>query len=127
MVAQVHPCRDSLIQQGHASKMVHRRIASLSGSFRFLREVAAELRLPIQVAKPAGQEFVGRDKAEPVEERRHFSAAKPRQLLGLPEGETAVPGPLDRPMQPRAFSPRFRRRSVPPPICRLTGGSVMGQ
>jgi hypothetical protein len=90
MVAQAHPCRDWLILEGDPSRMVNRRIASLSGSFRFLREVAAELRLPIQAAKLAGQEFVGRANAEPVEERCQLSPAKAHRLLGLPEGETAL-------------------------------------
>jgi integrase/recombinase XerC len=69
---------------------VNRRIASLSGFFKLLREVAAELRLPIQVANPADKEFVARENADPVEERRHFSAAKARQLFSLPAGETVL-------------------------------------
>src|SRR5262249_3044912 len=60
------------------------RISSLSGFFKFLREVAAEMRLPIQVANPADKEFIARDNADPVEERQHFSAAKARLLFGMP-------------------------------------------
>jgi len=89
-VGQVHSYRDWMITRGDAPKTVNRRISSLSGFFRFLREVAAELRLPIQVANPADKEFVARDNADPVEERRHFSAAKARQLFALPEGESVV-------------------------------------
>jgi site-specific recombinase XerD len=89
-VAQVHSYRDWMIARGDAPKTINRRIASLSGFFRFLREVAAELRLPIQVANPADKEFISRENADPVEERRHFSAAKARELLGMPEGESVL-------------------------------------
>ncbi len=89
-VAQVHAYRDWMIGRGDAPKTVNRRIASLSGFFRFLREVAAELRLPIQVANPADKEFISRENADPVEERRHFSAARARELFGMPEGESVL-------------------------------------
>ena len=89
-VAQVHKYRDWMIARGDAPKTVNRRISSLSGFYRFLREVAAELRLPIQVANPGDKEFVARDNADAVEERRHFSAAKARQLIGLAEGESVL-------------------------------------
>ena len=89
-VAQVHAYRDWMNARGDAPKTVNRRISSLSGFYRFLREVAAELRLPIQVANPADKEFVGRDNADAVEERRHFSAAKAHQLFSLAEGKTVL-------------------------------------
>jgi site-specific recombinase XerD len=89
-VGQVHAYRDEMLAQGDAPKTINRRISSLSGFFKFLREVAAELRLPIQVANPADKEFVARDSAEPVEERRHFTAAKARQLFALPAGESVL-------------------------------------
>jgi site-specific recombinase XerD len=89
-VAQVHAYRDWMMARGDAPKTINRRIASLSGFFRFLREVAAELRLPIQVANPADKEFVSRENADPVEERRHFSAARARDLFGMPDGESVL-------------------------------------
>ncbi len=89
-VGQVHAYRDWMIGHGDAPKTINRRISSLSGFFKFLREVAAEMRLPIQVANPADKEFVARDNADPVEERHHFSAAKARQLFSLPAGETIL-------------------------------------
>jgi site-specific recombinase XerD len=89
-VGQVHSYRDWMTAQGDAPKTINRRIASLSGFFKFLREVAAELRLPIQVANPADKEFVARDNADPARERQHFSAAKARQLFSLPAGETIL-------------------------------------
>ncbi len=89
-VAQVHAYRDWMNARGDAPKTINRRIASLSGFFRFLREVAAELRLPIQVANPADKEFVSRENADPVQERRHFSAARARDLFGMPEGESVL-------------------------------------
>lgn len=89
-LAQVHSYRGWLIARGDAPKTINRRVSSLSGLFRFLREVAAELRLPIQVANPADKEFIARDNADPVEERRHLSAGKARELFGLPEGESVL-------------------------------------
>jgi site-specific recombinase XerD len=89
-VGQVHAYRDWMLQRGDAPKTVNRRVSSLSGFFKFLREVAAEMRLPVQVANPADKEFVARDNADPVEERRHLTAAKARLLLGLPAGETVL-------------------------------------
>ncbi len=89
-VGLIHAYRDWMIQRGDAPKTVNRRIASLSGFFKFLREVAAEIRLPIQVANPADKEFVARESADPVEERRHFDAARARQLFALPGGESVL-------------------------------------
>jgi site-specific recombinase XerD len=48
------------------------------------------MRLPIQVANPADKDFVARDHADPVEERRHLTAAQARLLFGLPAGETVL-------------------------------------
>jgi integrase len=73
-----------MIARGDAAKTINRRISSLSGFFKFLREVAAEIHLPIQVANPADKEFIARDNADPVEERQHFSAAYARLLFGMP-------------------------------------------
>jgi site-specific recombinase XerD len=89
-VGQVQDYRDWMLARGDAPKTVNRRVSSLAGFFRFLREVAAELRLPVQVANPADKEFVAREVADPVEERRHFSAAKARQLFALPAGESVL-------------------------------------
>lgn len=89
-VGEVHRYRDWLLAQGAAPKTVNRRIASLSGFFRFLREVAAELRLPLQVANPADAQFIRRENADPVAERLHLSAAKARLLLSLPAGESLL-------------------------------------
>src|SRR5215467_5500452 len=57
-VGQVHAYRDWLLARGDAPKTINRRLSSLSGFFKFLREVAAEMRLPIQVANPAEKDFV---------------------------------------------------------------------
>jgi site-specific recombinase XerD len=89
-VGQVHAYRDWMVTRCDAPKTINRRIASLSGFFKFLREVAAELRLPIQIANPADKEFIARDNADPVQERRHFPAFKARQLFSLPAGESVL-------------------------------------
>jgi site-specific recombinase XerD len=92
-VAQVHAYRDWMLSRGDAPKTINRRVSSLSGFFKFLREVAAEMRLPIQVANPADKEFIARGNADPVDERQHFSAAKARLLFGMPAGETVLGNP----------------------------------
>jgi site-specific recombinase XerD len=89
-LAQVQAYRDWLIARGDAPKTVNRRVSSLSGFYRFLREVAAELRLPIQVSNPADKEFVARDNADPVEERRHLTAAQAQELFDLPDGKSVL-------------------------------------
>ena len=89
-VGQVHAYRDGMVARGAAPKTVNRRISSLSGFFKFLREVAAEMRLPVQISNPADKEFVARDVADPVEERRHFPASKARHLVSLPGKETVL-------------------------------------
>jgi site-specific recombinase XerD len=89
-VAQIHAYRDWMLARSDAPKTINRRISSLSGFFRFLREVAAELRLPIQVANPADKEFIARENADPVEERRHLSAAKARKLYEMPDGKDVL-------------------------------------
>jgi site-specific recombinase XerD len=89
-VGQVQAYRDWMRTRQDAPKTINRRISSLSGFFKFLREVAAELRLPIQVANPAEKDFVARESADPVDERQHFSAAKARQLFSLPAGESVL-------------------------------------
>jgi site-specific recombinase XerD len=56
-VAQIHAYHARLIARGGGPKTIIGRITSLSGFFRFLHKVAAELRLPIQIANPAGTRF----------------------------------------------------------------------
>ncbi len=89
-VSRVQAYRDWMVARGDAPKTISRRLSSLSGFFKFLREVAAEMRLPIQVANPADKDFVTGGNADPVTERRHFSAAKARQLFSLPGGESVL-------------------------------------
>lgn len=89
-VGQAHAYRGWMVGRGDAPKTINRRISSLSGFYKFLRQVAAEMRLPIQVANPADKEFMAHGNADPVEERHHFSAAKAHQLFLLPAGETIL-------------------------------------
>ncbi|MCA9631881.1 MAG: tyrosine-type recombinase/integrase, partial [Myxococcales bacterium] len=73
-----------------APNTLNRRVSSLSGFFRFLREAAAEMRLPITVPNPAHSQFIGREVQAPVSPTEALSAARARQLMALPEGETVL-------------------------------------
>ena len=113
-VGQVQAYRDSILARGAAPKTINRRLSSLSGFFKFLREIAAEMRLPIQIANPAEKEFVARDNADPVHERRHFSATKARQLFSLPAGETVLDYRDSRHVEmPAVFWRAYRHPAAP--------------
>ncbi|MCB9609887.1 MAG: tyrosine-type recombinase/integrase [Polyangiaceae bacterium] len=77
-------------ERGLAPNTLNRRVSSLSGFFRFLREAAAEMRLPITVPNPAHSQFIGREVQAPVSPTEALSAARARQLMALPEGETVL-------------------------------------
>jgi integrase/recombinase XerC len=77
-------------KHGGAGKTINRRISSLSSFYKFLAGAAAELRLPITVPNPAHAQFISRESADPVEETRALSAARARQLLGMPAGESVI-------------------------------------
>jgi integrase/recombinase XerC len=89
-VAEVQDYRTSLTASGLAPKTILRRISSLSGFYRFLREIAADHRLPIVVPNPAHAQFLPRGSADPVEETQALSLSKARQLLVLPKGDDVL-------------------------------------
>ena len=74
-------------ERGLAPNTLNRRVSSLSGFYRFLREAAAEMRLPITVPNPAHSQFIGREVQAPVTPTEALSATRARQLMALPEGE----------------------------------------
>jgi len=51
---------------------------------------SAELRLPIVVSNPAHAQFISRDSTDPREDTRDLSAARARQLVGLPAGNSVL-------------------------------------
>ena len=86
-VADVQEYRGELTSSGMAPKTILRRLSSLSGFYRFMREIAADYRLPIVVPNPAHSQFLPRGAADPVDETQALSLSKSRQLLGLPAGD----------------------------------------
>ena len=77
-------------EQDFAPKTLNRRISSLSGFFQFLRETAADAKLPIMVQNPAHKDFIKRPSTEPVEETKSLSPGNARRLMGLPNGESVL-------------------------------------
>lgn len=89
-VQQVLAFRAWLLDRQAAPKTVNRRIASLSSFYKYLGAAAAEMRLPIIVPNPAHAQFIPRTSSDPVDETVALSAARARQLIGLPDGDTLV-------------------------------------
>lgn len=89
-ILDVQSFKDWMVGEGAAPKTINRRISSLSSFYKFLAGAAAELRLPITVPNPAHAQFISREASDPVEETRALSAARARQLVGMPAGESIV-------------------------------------
>lgn len=89
-VADVQGWRDQMLAQKAAPKTVNRRVASVSGFYRYLGNVAAELRLPITVPNPAHSQFIPRGSTDPVDETQALTPSRARQLMGMPDGESVL-------------------------------------
>jgi integrase/recombinase XerC len=89
-VQDVQRFRAHLVSKNAAPKTLNRRISSLSSFYKYLAAAAAELRLPIVVANPAHAQFISRESTDPRDETRALSAARARQLVGLPAGNTIL-------------------------------------
>lgn len=89
-VQDVQSFRTFLLSQNAAPKTLNRRVSSLSSFYKYLAAAAAELRLPITVPNPAHAQFISRDSTDPREETRALSAARARQLVGLPAGNSVL-------------------------------------
>ena len=82
--------RDEMLVRDLAPTTLNRRIASLSSFYKYLAAAAAELRLPITVPNPADAQFIARESTDPRDETKALSAARARQLIALPAGETIL-------------------------------------
>jgi len=89
-VQDVQRFRGQLLAQNAAPKTLNRRISSLSSFYKYLAAAAAEVRLPIMVPNPAHAQFISRESTDPREETRALSAARARQLVGLPAGNSVL-------------------------------------
>jgi site-specific recombinase XerD len=86
-VSNVHSYRDNLVELEFAPGTRNHRIAAVSGFYRYMREAAVEMRLPINVPNPAHSQFIAREQADPIEETRVLSLAYARRLRGMPDSE----------------------------------------
>lgn len=89
-VQTVQQYRDRLKSENAAPKTINRRISSLSSFYKYLGAAAAELRLPIVVPNPAHSQFISRAASDPVDETQALTAARARQLLSMPGGDTLM-------------------------------------
>jgi hypothetical protein len=89
-VAEVQEYRDALAAAGAAPKTINHRVSALSSFYKYLALSAAELRLPIVVPNPAHSQFIARESSDPREETLSLPAARARQLLNLPTGDSVL-------------------------------------
>lgn len=89
-IADVQQFRESMIEAGYAPKTINHRICALSGFFTYLREMAAELRLPVNIPNPAHSQFIARSAADPVNQTRSLTQQQARILKNLPDGSDVV-------------------------------------
>jgi site-specific recombinase XerD len=89
-VADVQTYRDVLAAIGTAPKTINHRVSALSSFYKYLALSAAELRLPILVPNPAHSQFIARESSDPREETLALPAARARQLLNLPMGDSVL-------------------------------------
>jgi site-specific recombinase XerD len=89
-VADVQAFRDWLAERGAAPKTLNHRVSALSSFYRYLGLCAAELRLPIMVPNPAHAQFIARASSDPRDETLALPAARARQLLNLPAGDSVL-------------------------------------
>lgn len=89
-VPDVQRWRDSLRAAAAAPKTLNRKVSSVSGFYKFMREAAAEARLPILVPNPAHAQFLARESQDPVDPTHALSAPRASQLMALPKGEDVL-------------------------------------
>lgn len=89
-VGQVQEFGDWLVRSGAAPKTLNHRVSALSSFYRYLGLCAAELRLPIVVPNPAHSQFIARASSDPRDETLALPAARARQLLNLPTGDSVL-------------------------------------
>jgi site-specific recombinase XerD len=90
-VPDVQAWRDFLRDVRHAApKTLNRKVSSVSCFFKFMREAAAEARLPILVPNPAHAQFLARESQDPVDPTHALSVSRAQQLMALPKGDDVL-------------------------------------
>lgn len=89
-VGDVLQYRKYLVDYGYAPNTRNHRISAVAAFYRYMREAAIEMRLPINIPNPAHSQFIAREHADPIEETRALPLAKARQLRTMPASESIV-------------------------------------
>ena len=71
--------RDMMREKSKASKILNRRISSLSSFYKYLAGAAAGFRLSINMPNPAHVHFIARKSSDPIEDARALTATRTRQ------------------------------------------------
>lgn len=86
-VPDVQAWRDSMETEGQAPATLNARISAVSRFYTFMREVAVELRLPVQVPNPAHAQFVKRETTDPVRPTVPVTRTLAHKLMGMPSAK----------------------------------------
>ncbi|MEL6310943.1 MAG: site-specific integrase, partial [Pseudomonadota bacterium] len=99
-VPDVQAWRDSMQAEGQAPATLNSRISAVSRFYKFMRELAAELRLPMVPPNPAHPVFIKRQTVEAVQPTAALTRSLGHKLLSLPsasdEGMDEVLAARDR-------------------------------
>ena len=83
----VQAWRDSMQAEGKAPSTLNSRISAVSRFYGFMRELAAELRLPMVPPNPAHPVFIKRQSAEPVQPTAALTRSLAHKLLSFPSSK----------------------------------------
>lgn len=90
-VADVQEWRDFMMEvQKRAPKTVLRRFTTLSRFYEYMREQAAEFRIPIIVPNPAHKNHVKRFEADPVRPTEALTPGRIRELKAMAAGDSVL-------------------------------------
>lgn len=90
-VPEVQAWRDFLREQRCAApKTINRVVSSVSGFYKFMREAAAEARLPIIVPNPAHAQFIARESQDAIDPTEALTPARARKLIAMPAGDSVL-------------------------------------
>lgn len=84
-VQDVQRYRDYLVELDASPKTINGRLSALSSFYLFMREVAAEYRLPLNLPNPAHREWVPRAQDTAKKPTKALSLTQVRELLVLPQ------------------------------------------
>ena len=83
-VPDVQAWRDDMETEGQSPATLNARISAVSRFYGFMREVATEMRLPVQSPNPAHAQFIKRETTEPVRPTVPLTRSKAHKLMSLP-------------------------------------------